>query len=317
MLGLQLVGLIMTIGGTAALVAAVRMQQKARRQLRAHFDHVAPAHPANKTLPVAPTGRFEIVFNRPLRLIFAVGAPYVWGMRASAPLLLAIAIGAGICGWILAVRLLGASAWIAALISAITFFFVPRMVLLYQQRSTEARFMELFPTGIDMMVRMLRAGLPIAVAVRTIQTDSSAPLNAVFGSIADQIALNVPFQTALDNASVRIGLPDFRFLAVALNLQHSTGGNLAATLEILGDLIRKRRALRLKAKAAMAEVRVSAYVLGALPFVTIGALLLLEPDYIAPLFYDERGKFILGAVAILLILAFVTMRQMVRRVTMA
>ena len=135
--------------------------------------------------------------------------------------------------------------------------------------------------------------------------------------IADQVGLGVPFENAVESASERIGLPDFRFLAVALNVQHTTGGNLAATLENLSELIRKRRALRLKAAAATAEVRMSAYVLGALPIVTMGALLLFRPEYVVPLFYDRRGNYILAAAAILLMLAFLTMRQMVRRVTAA
>ncbi len=177
--------------------------------------------------------------------------------------------------------------------------------------------MELFPNGIDMMVRMLRAGMPVSAAVRNIQADSPAPLSTVFGEIADQVALGVPFEDAVETASEHIGLAGFRFLAVALNVQHSTGGNLAATLQNLSELIRKQRALRLKAAAATAEVRMSAYVLGALPIITLGALLLFRPEYVAPLFHDRRGNYILAAAAILLVLAFMTMRGMVRRVTAA
>jgi tight adherence protein B len=98
-----------------------------------------------------------------------------------------------------------------------------------------------------------------------------------------------------------------------VNLQRATGGNLAETLESLAAVIRRRKNVRAKARAMVAEVKSSAYVLGALPFV-IGALLfLLSPDYIGILFVDPRGNVILGAIAGLLLLAAVTMRWMIKR----
>jgi tight adherence protein B len=131
------------------------------------------------------------------------------------------------------------------------------------------------------------------------------------------VQIGVPFEKALDAVSGRMGLQDFRFFSVAVTLQYATGGNLAATLEILSDVIRRRRTVRLKAIAATAEVRVSAYVLGGMPIFAIAALLVLNPDYVAPLLYDPRGKYILGAAFALLAVAILTMRKMMRRVTAA
>jgi tight adherence protein B len=298
------------LGGAGAIY------RRARLELKQHVNLVAPPMATKAAWKVSLPG-MEARINVPLRRIFAVGAPYLWGMRSGAAMLLPIAGTSATIAWLLAFQMLGNSTWLAALLSAAAFFIVPRIVLVQQQRHAERRFMELFPSGIDMTVRMLRAGLPISEAMRSIQAETPPPLNMVFGSVADQVTLGVPFDKALDIESERVGLPDFRFFAVAVNLQYSTGGNLAATLEILSDLLRKRRAVRLKAKAATAEVRVSAYVLGAIPFVTIGALLYVTPGYIAPLFYDERGKYILAAVSILFVLAFISMRQMMRMVTAA
>jgi tight adherence protein B len=98
-------------------------------------------------------------------------------------------------------------------------------------------------------------------------------------------------------------------------LQHATGGNLAATLEILSDIVRRRRAVRLKAKAATSEIRVTAYVVGALPFLIVGALLLVQPGYLTPLFADPRGQVILSIAVGLLLLCGVTMRQLMRSVS--
>jgi tight adherence protein B len=133
--------------------------------------------------------------------------------------------------------------------------------------------------------------------------------------VANQIEIGAPIEEALDAASQQIALADFRFFTVAVALQHATGGNLAATLEILSDIIRRRRGVRLKAKATTAEIRVSAYVLGSLPILIVGALLLIQPGYLTPLFHDPRGHLIIAVAAGLLLLAAVSMRQMMRSVT--
>ncbi|MDU6829336.1 MAG: type II secretion system F family protein, partial [Bradyrhizobium sp.] len=96
-----------------------------------------------------------------------------------------------------------------------------------------------------------------------------------------------------------------------------TGGNLTATLESLSDIIRKRRAARLKAKAATGEIRLTAYTLGAIPILTTGALLVVQPRYLTPLWTDPRGHLILVLAGALLLLSFLTMRKMMRSVTNA
>lgn len=316
MMPLQLVGLFVVAVSAALLAREVAvMIWKDRLSLTRHIDLVAVPVTVKTPTTTARKQRLGTLVDEPARRVFGAAIRYSWGMQLGAIALLAIASGAAVGGWFFAYWMFGHSPWFASLASAAAFFVVPRAALIRQQRSAEQQFMELFPASIDMIVRMLRAGLPISAAVRSIQADTPRPLNLVFGSIADQVALGVPFEQALDLASERIGLPDFRFFAVALNLQSATGGNLAVTLETLADIIRKRRAMRLKATAITAEVRVSAYVLGAMPFITIGGLLLLQPEYVKPLFYDTRGKYILAAAAALLLLAFVTMRQMMRRVT--
>jgi tight adherence protein B len=187
--------------------------------------------------------------------------------------------------------------------------------LTWEQQRAERQFAELFPDALDTTVRILRAGLPITAGLRFISTTAAPPLNAVFAMIADHVDIGIPVEEVLNTSSREVGLADFRFFAVAVVLQRATGGNLASTLEILSDIIRKRRAVRLKARAATGEVRVSAYVLGALPFVAIGALLMLSPDYLTPLFADARGNFILGLAAGSELIALVIMRQMIRSVT--
>jgi tight adherence protein B len=168
------------------------------------------------------------------------------------------------------------------------------------------------PDAIDMVVRVVRAGLPVGVAIRTVGQEAEPPLSTVFVKIADQADIGRPLGQALATTSETVGNPDFRFFAVAVALQQATGGNLTATLETLSEIIRRRRAVRLKARAATAEVRISGIVLGAIPFVVAGALLMVAPTYLAPLFADPRGNIILGLALLGLLLAGITMRAMIR-----
>lgn len=259
--------------------------------------------------------RWGAATDAALRALFAFGIPRRWGMRLGGFALLGVAVVAAALCWLLASRGLHFSAWIAAPATLAAFFLAPRMLLLREQNQVEQKFLLMFPDAIDMAIRMLRAGLPISAAIRSIANDAQSPVRDVFRSLSNQLEIGVPFDEAFAAMGDRIGLADFRFFAVAISLQHATGGNLAATLDILSDIMRRRRAMRLKALATTGEVRISAIVLGALPFFVTGALLVLSPAYLAPLFSDPRGNVIIGAAAVGLLAGIFSMRQMMRRVT--
>ncbi len=189
-----------------------------------------------------------------------------------------------------------------------------RIAVIREISGMENAFAALFPDAVDAVARMLRAGLPVTSAFQTVCREAPAPVDAVFATLAGQLSIGMPLEDALRLSSQRIRLPDFQFFAVAVILQQSAGGNLLPTLEALTQMIRSRRAMQLKARAATAEVRFSAYVLGALPFITIAALLVVSPNYLTPLFDDARGHAILAAAVAALLLSGLVMRQMMRSV---
>jgi tight adherence protein B len=108
-------------------------------------------------------------------------------------------------------------------------------------------------------------------------------------------------------------VPDFRFFVVALKLQRRTGGSLAEILANLSSIIRRRKEIRLKARALTSEAKTSAAVLGLLP-VVLGALLFcLNYDLMAPLLSDPRGRFMLGVAVLSLMIGITVMIVMIRR----
>jgi tight adherence protein B len=247
-----------------------------------------------------------------LRVLFMFRMRRSWAVSVSPVYLLAMGFGAAAAVWMLGLTVAHLPGYATAIGAAGGFLALPRFVLFRQQRRADRQFAELLPDVIDMVVRVVRAGLPIGVAMRTVGQEAKPPHSAVFVKIADQTDIGVPLDQALATTSEAVGNPDFRFFAVAVALQQATGGNLTATLETLSQIIRKRRAVRLKARSATAEVRMSGIVLGAIPFVVTGLLLTVAPNYLAPLFADPRGNIILGMAALGLLLAAITMRAMIR-----
>lgn len=306
--------LLLVSGG--ALSAALVMTRSRRLETEQRIGLVA-AIPGSHT-PSLSSMWWEarrLNIDSRLRDFFSAGSSHSWGMTAGAISLLATAFLGAAVVWLFAAVWLQLSFLFAAPNAALVWYLAPRVVLLRQQKRAEAQFADLFPASVDTIARMLRAGLPITSAIRSVGNEAPPPINAVFLLISNQIEIGAPIEVALDLASQRIGLTDFRFFAVAVALQHATGGNLAGTLEILADIIRRRRGVRMKAKATTAEIRISAYVLGSLPIIIIGLLLLIQPDYLAPLFEDPRGHVILAMAAGGITLAALSMRQMMRSMT--
>lgn len=254
-------------------------------------------------------------FDSAVRGLFSIGIRRTWAMKSgSLKLLLAAFTSAG-AAWNLTFGVFGVPATIAAPASVAAFFLIPRFLLSREQKKTEHKFAEIFPDAIDTMCRMVRAGMPIAAAARAVALETPPPVSTVFAAIVDQVRIGVPIEEVLNDSSTTVGLPDFRFFAIAVGLQHETGGNLSQALENLSELMRKRRAARLKAKAATGEIRMTAYTLAAIPVFTIGALLVIQPGYLAPLFADPRGHIILASAAGCLIASFVSTKSLMSRLT--
>ena len=179
-------------------------------------------------------------------------------------------------------------------------------------RRRTARFIQLFPEAIDLMVRALRAGLPISEAIVNAGREVGDPVGAELRGIEAGMKLGRDLDSLLWDIATRIAIPEFRFFIIALNVQRETGGNLAETLNNLSEVLRRRRAMRAKARAMASEARASTAILGSLPIVVIGVLSFTSPTYIAPLFNDIRGLLLLGLGVTMLITGITIMVRMAR-----
>lgn len=183
-------------------------------------------------------------------------------------------------------------------------------------RVREARaqktFLDQFPEALDMIVRAVRAGLPVGHAINAAADELTGPVALEFGRIRDELALGINFDTALANAGNRIRIKDFRFFVVTLALQQETGGRLTETLENLSDIVRRRSDMRAKVRALTADGRTSALVIGALPVVTAGGLMLINPGYLTNFMQTDAGQIMMAVAVGLVVTGFIVIQRMVK-----
>lgn len=180
----------------------------------------------------------------------------------------------------------------ASLVSGM--FLVDRFVKFKGGRMAN-RFMKQLPDAIDTVIRGIRSGLPVIECVGTVGQEYDDPVGGHFRAISERVMLGEPLDAALWRVARVIDKPEMDFFAISIAIQTETGGSLADALGNLADLLRARERMKLKIKAISSEAKASALIIGALPFLMLGLLMMMSPDYVMPLFTDPRGQMMLGA----------------------
>jgi tight adherence protein B len=214
-------------------------------------------------------------------------------MRPQQFLLTALGIGVGV---FLVVLLLGKPAMLALLVGLAAGLGLPHMKVSRNIKKRKQTFLKLFPEGIDLIVRGLRAGLPVGEAFQNIAKEIPVPVGNTFSEISQQIALGMPMDKALSDMADKLDMTEFNFFVTTIILQRETGGNLSEILSNLSEVLRQRQMMKLKIGALSSEARASAYIVGSLPFVVFLLLTFISPHYLDPLYNDFRGNLsLLGA----------------------
>ena len=189
----------------------------------------------------------------------------------------------------------------------------PALFLRFAQSRYQRQFLDMFPDALDLIVRAVSSGLPAPEAIELVSREVRSPVGTEFQQLVDELRIGTGLEEALQSAADRIRVPDFRFFAVSLLLQRQTGGGIAETLSNLGGIIRQRKALRLKARALTAEAHASAALVGTTPFVAGVGLFLINRDLMTVLFFDPRGRFMLGIAVASLLTGIAGMRALINK----
>ena len=237
-----------------------------------------------------PTGRLMLI------LLLAPIAIFFLLMLTMASL--GIAIGAG--------RLLMVAVFAGALGT-----FLPIMVLQYKATKTRKKMEEQFPVALDVFVRGLRAGHPIAAALDLLTVEMPDPIGSEFGVVVDEVTYGAELRDALQAMAERWDLDDMRMFVVSLSVQNETGGNLAEILDNLSTVIRERHSMMLKVRALSSEGRMTAVMLTILPVFAFTFLFIMNPGFYLDVADDPA--FIPGFVTLIMMyfIGFYTIRKMV------
>jgi tight adherence protein B len=165
---------------------------------------------------------------------------------------------------------------------------LPHMIVGMKIKRRIQNFTIRFPDAIDLLVRGLRAGLPISETLGVVSSEIPGPVGEEFRIVTDKMKIGRTMEVALQETADRLGIPEFQFFCITLAIQKETGGNLAETLGNLADVLRKRAQMKLKIKAMSSESKASAYIVGSLPFIVFGLIWFINNKYMANFFQDER-----------------------------
>ncbi len=182
-------------------------------------------------------------------------------------------------------------AGIAATVAALLF---PFLTLIVKRKRRHSKFAEQFPDAMDIIVRSLRAGHPVPVAIGLVAQELPDPIGTEFGIAADEITYGADVETAMRNLYFRVGQEDLPLFVTAVAIQGSTGGNLSEILSNLSAVIRLRFKMRRKIKALAAEGKFSAIFLSGLPIAVFGLINVMTPDFYGSIMKYDLTKWGLG-----------------------
>lgn len=247
------------------------------------------------------------------RSLRAAGVPFatslvVFAMAVAFGLLVAvIGIAAAMSGFTM-------SAGTVLLIITLSFcaaVLLPVLVVNALAQRRRKRMEEQFPISLDVFIRALRAGHPVASAIDLLTREMPDPIGSEYGLVADEVSYGAELADSLSSMAERWGLEDIRMFVVSLSVQNETGGNLAEILENLASVIRARASLFLKVRALSSEGRMTGWILTILPVGAFVALFAINPAFYLDVADDPA--FIIGFVGLIVMYAigFATIRMMI------
>jgi len=190
-------------------------------------------------------------------------------------------------------------------------FGVPRWLLSFLKKRREKKFLNNFPDGVDVIVRGIKAGLPLLDSLKIIALDAQEPIKSEFKAIVETQTIGMPIGEACAKLYERMPLPEANFFGIVISIQQKAGGNLSEALGNLSRVLRDRKKMKAKIQAMSMEAKASASIIGALP-ICVGTLVwLTSPDYIELLWTTDLGRFMMAGCAMWMGMGVFVMKQMI------
>lgn len=229
-----------------------------------------------------------------------------WSRRTFIIFSLIIGVVCSIVPWFF-----GAPLWIAAAIGVAGLLGLPRWIVNFLRKRRMNKFVDEFANAMDVIVRGVKAGLPLNDCIRIIANEAAEPVKSEFRFIVETQALGLTMAEAVGKLPERVPVPEANFFAIVVAIQQRAGGNLAEALGNLSRVLRERRKMKGRISAMSMEAKASAVIIGALPVVVMILVYLTSPKYIMLLFTQPLGHVILGCSAVWMFIGIMVMRKMI------
>jgi tight adherence protein B len=188
---------------------------------------------------------------------------------------------------------------------------LPRWLLGFLKNRRQKAFLLEFANAIDIIVRGVKAGLPLNDCLKVIASESPDPVGPEFNTLVEGQKVGVPLEQGLRRMYERMPLPEVNFFAIVLTIQQKTGGNLSEALGNLALVLRDRKRMKGKIQAMSSEAKASAAIIGSLPFAVMMLVYLSSPSYIMLLFSEKLGNFMLLGSGLWMSCGILVMKKMI------
>jgi len=232
------------------------------------------------------------------------------GLKWSKRQFVLLSVGIGVVMF-LAGLLTGGGLLVAAALAFAGAFGIPRWLLSFLKKRREAKFLHTFPDAVDIIVRGVKAGLPLLDCLKMITTESQEPVKSEFRMIVETQAVGMPLGEACQKLYDEMPVPEANFFGIVIAIQQKSGGNLAEALGNLSRVLRDRKKMKAKIQAMSQEAKASASIIGALPVAVMTLVWLTSPQYISLLWTEPLGRLMLAASAIWMFMGVMVMKKMI------
>jgi tight adherence protein B len=283
---------LQSVAKTEPLARATRGPQKSRRDtVEATLKDLEERHKKSKSAPLS---------------VRIAQAGLSWSKRQFA----FISAGMGVVAFVVS-SFFGTGLIIAAAIGFAGAFGVPRWLLSFLKKRREKKFLDGFPDAVDVIVRGVKAGLPLLDCIKMIAAEAPEPLKSEFRVILETQAIGMPLGEACGKLYERTPLPEANFFGIVVAIQQKAGGNLSEALGNLSRVLRDRKKMKAKIQSMSQEAKASAGIIGALPIAVMTLVYLTSPQYISLLFTTSVGNMMLAASAVWMAMGVMVMKKMI------
>jgi tight adherence protein B len=190
-------------------------------------------------------------------------------------------------------------------------FGLPRWALNFLKKRREGAFLKALPDAVDVIVRGIKAGLPLFESIKVVAADAPEPLKGEFLSIIETQAIGIPLGEACQRLYERMPVPEANFFGIVVAIQQKSGGNLSEALGNLSKVLRDRKKMAEKIQAMSMEAKASAAIIGSLPPIVMILVYITTPGYISLLWTHPTGQVMLVGCACWMSIGIMVMKKMI------